>query len=119
MSRWLNERVQCVFLRPDAGPSRLLGTDCSRRGRSAPPPEPDPVRDAETGPKPELDRPRTWKDVADNSGDWRDTVNTIIEAIRPFPDALKAVLAALDRGGKLPDWRVPSPSESDPRPPVG
>ena len=107
MSHWLSERVQCIFLRPDAGPSRLTcrhryRCDCDR---PPPPPPPTPAPKAEPAPKPEPGRLRTWKDVVDSSGEWRDTVTAIMNAIRRFPDAVKAVLAALDPGDQVDRWR--------------
>ncbi len=111
MSRWLSERVQCIFLRLDAGPSRLTcphrrrRCDCDRPAPAPPAPTPEPVSvqppavdgdltpNAPGGANLEPWRLGSWRHVVDGPGDWRDTIAHIVDAIRPFPDALKAVLA--------------------------
>ena len=112
MSRWLKHRVPRVTINWDAGPSWVT---CAHRWKCGCEQASDraqieqrkaaasvasvqaPAPTAAPAPAlPAAAKPRTWRDAMEASGDWRDTIMRMVEAIRPFPDAARAAFAALE-----------------------
>lgn len=106
MSRWLELEAPYpgLVINRDAGPSWIT---CTHRGKcgcqeaseravreqratqpaQTPAPAVAPAKPAQ---------PLTWREFEEGCGNWKDDLARIIETLRAFPDALKAILALLD-----------------------